>query len=224
MKAWAWLTGNLLTVAVVAIAAFLIVTQVQGCRDKGDSEFDAVMEERIRLDSLRAVADSIALADANRRLDLALVNSGKTVDRWREVKVPVYLPANATASDTIRSLANRLSSCYEAGDSLAASIVPLRTACTAYRDTATRSIANLREGIARRDSLLERREVVKRVQPYGEGLYDAVNRRPVFRVGTTSKLFWKLHGKAEAEYAIPSATKAESGDGLRILAGAQLRF
>ena len=224
MKAWAWLTGNLLAIAVVGILAFLAVTQIQGCRDKGDSQFDAVMVERIRVDSIRAVADSAALADANKRLDAAIANAGRTVDRWQTVKVPVDLPPTATTRDTIQSLAKRLNACYEAGDSLAGSVVPLRTACSAYRDTATKAIAGLRLGIAHRDSLIALGSRQKRVQGYGALLYDGIGQRPVVRAGTTTRAFWKLDGMAEAEYAIPSNVKAESGDGLRLLAGVRLQF
>lgn len=224
MKFWTWILGHGMALVVAGIVAFLLLTKVQSCRDSADSESATVLKERIRADSIRAVGDSIALADARRQLDLALTNTGKGVDRWREVKVPVYLPPNATVHDTIQSLAKRLNACYAAGDSLLASVVPLKAACTAYRDTATRSIATLNLAIAHRDSLLDIRARGKRVQPYGAGLYDLVNRRPVFRVGTTTKEFWRLDGMAEAEYAIPSATKAESGDGLRLLAGLRINW
>jgi hypothetical protein len=82
----------------------------------------------------------------------------------------------------------------------------------------------LREGIAHRDTLLEIKSREKRVVSYVDPLYDVLNRRPVFRLGTTVKTFWSLHAMVEGEYAVPSAIKSESGDGFRLLAGAHVRF
>ncbi len=219
-----WLAAHWMKLALGLIAAYLIVTQLWSCRaDKSDSAQAAVMAERIRVDSLRAIGDSIALAEKDRQLSLAIANAGKTVDRWQTVKVPVYLPATASAHDTITSLAKRLNACYAAGDSLVGSIIPLKTACESFRDTAKKSIADLKEQSAHKDSLLEIVRRGKRLNGYGDLLYEPLKMRPVVGIGGTTRLFWKLDAKAELQFAIPTA-KRDSSDGFRFLAGAHIRF
>lgn len=219
---WAWLTANAIALIVIVLLAVAVFVGMRSCQDKDDSADATVMKERIRVDSLRAIGDSVALAETRKQLSFALANGVQLVDRWRNSPPPS--PPKGSPHDSIVYLTNSVKACRDAGDGLAASIVKIKSACEAYRDTATRSIATLREGIAHRDTLLEIRARPKRVQPYGAGLYDVVNRRPVFRVGTTVKALWKIHGMGEAEYAIPSAVKTESGDGLRLLAGVRVNF
>ncbi len=159
-KLWVWLAGNLVTVAVIAIAAFLILTNVRGCRDKGQSTDAIVMAERIRADSLRAIADSLALAEANRRLELALANGVRVVDRWRE-SAPRPI-TTGTTRDTITQLTQQVRSCRAVGDSLVKSVVQIQSSCSVFRDTATRTIADLRTLVARKDSLIRIGKAPKR--------------------------------------------------------------
>lgn len=121
--------------------------------DRSQGEDAAVMKERIRTDSLKLVGDSVALANALARLDSAMAHGTKTVERWNTVKVPVYLPPTSTPHDTIQSVAKRLSACYQAGDSLVQSVVKIQTGCAAFRDTAKKTIADLRLANAHLDSL-----------------------------------------------------------------------
>jgi hypothetical protein len=81
---WAWLTSNVLTLAVVAIIGFLVLTKVQSCRDSGDNESAIVMKERIRAGNLRAISDSAALAEKDSQLILALAKGVKVIDHWHD--------------------------------------------------------------------------------------------------------------------------------------------
>lgn len=121
--------------------------------DRSQGESVAVMKERIRVDSLKLVGDSIALVAANTALDSASRQGTRTIDRWHEVKVPVYLPPTSSPHDTIQSVAKRLSACYQAGDSLVQSVVKIQTACNAFRDSAKRTISDQKTAYAHLDSL-----------------------------------------------------------------------
>lgn len=195
--AWVWLTGSLLTVAVIVIAAFLVLTQVRSCRDKDQTKDAAVMSERIRLDSIVHVADSVALDNSMKRLDEANRQGAQVIDRWHTVKEPVYLPPTASTHDTLVSATKRLNACYRVGDSLALSIVKIQSACGAFRDTATKSIADLKLANAHLDSLNKIGRPPKRwsVSVFaGYGVYSdaatyAIKRAPVAGIGVGYALF-----------------------------------
>ncbi len=219
LAVWAFVKSHVIPLVILAAASLLIF---QSCRDKKDSVEEIQQKERIRVKDSAIAALTTSLVDRDRELGLALANGTKIVDRWHEsAPQPIR---TGSSRDTITQLAQQVRACRQVGDSLVQSVVEIRTSCTAYRDTASRLIGDLKSGIAHRDTLLSLKTREKRVQSYADGLYDALNRRPVFRVGTTTKLLFGIHGKLEAEYAIPSAVKSESGDGLRILAGGQIRF
>lgn len=193
---WAFLSANVLALIIVGIAAFLILTRVQSCRDSGQSKDAAVMAERVRLDSLVHVTDSIALANANARLDSALQQGTRVVDRWQTVKVPVYLPPSSTPHDTIQSLAKRLNACYQAGDSLVQSVVKIQSSCSAFRDTATKTIRDQRTAYAHLDSLYRVGKPPKRwaIGAFvGYGIHNdsafAIRRGFVAGIGITRSIF-----------------------------------
>lgn len=160
----------------VVIAALLAVglLGVRGCRDGKQEAQAIVMAERLRSDSVIHLADSVALVRTNVMLNEAMTRGTQVVEHWNTVKVPVAIPASATPHDTIASVSKRLSACYVAGDSLVQSVVKIQTACSAFRDTATKTIRNQRVAYAHLDSLLKIGKHPKRwaVGPYvGYGLH-----------------------------------------------------
>lgn len=149
---WAFITAHIIPVAVVA---FLVLTNVRGCKDRNQSADAAVMHERITTDSLKLVGDSVALVNAQKQLDEANHQATQVVDRWHDVKVPVYLPPTSTPHDTIGSIAKRLSVCYAVGDSLVQSVVKIQSSCQTFHDSATKTIADLRQLSAHKDTLIK---------------------------------------------------------------------
>lgn len=119
--------------------------------DRNQGEDAAVMKERIRTDSLKLVGDSVALAEKDRQLTLALANGVKVVERWHTSAPPPVVAG--TPHDSITQLTKQVKGCREAGDSLVASVVKIQTGCAAYRDTARKTIADLRLANAHLDSL-----------------------------------------------------------------------
>jgi hypothetical protein len=221
-KLIAWLTGNLLTVAVIGIIAFLVLARVQSCRDRNDDAKVAIATEKVKADTPIVIRDSVALKAMARQLDFANDEITRLVGRIRSTQrqpIPVGTP-----HDSIAHLETAVKECRDESDSLVFSVVKFRSACRSYRDSATKSIADLKLANAHLDTLLQLGRREKRVQFYGDGLYDVFNRRPVFRVGTNVKTLGSIYAKIEGEYAIPSAVKTESGDGFRLIAGAHLRF
>jgi hypothetical protein len=231
----AWLSSNVLTLVVVGIVAFLVLTRVQSCRDSNDSADAAVMAERLRVDSAEKALlkvqhsqDSANIENMGRRLDLSLANGTKVIEHWN---TSAPRPLNAgTAHDSITQLANQVKACRASGDELVKSEVEVKSACAAYKDTAKKALAHdstryaqLETSYSRLDSLLEIVKRGKRVQVYGDVLYEPLKTRPVVGLGMTTRLFWKLDGKVDAQYAIPRA-KPDSTDGFRLLAGAHIRF
>jgi hypothetical protein len=220
-KLIAWLAGNLLTVAVIGIVAFLVLTRVQSCRDRNDDAKVAIATERVKADTPIVIRDSVALKAMARQLDVANEEITRLLGRIRSAPRPIPV---GTPHDSIAHLEQAVQTCRDESDSLVFSVVKFRSACRSYRDSATKSIADLKLANAHLDTLLQLRNREKRVQFYGDGLYDVLNRRPVFRVGTNVKTFGSIYAKIEGEYAIPSAVKKESGDGFRLVAGAHIRF
>jgi len=151
-KLIAWIVSNGVALGLLAFVALFVLFGVQRCSDKDTSVDAAVMKERIRGDSLKAIGDSMALAETRRQLDQALANGVKVVDRWRE-SAPRPI-TTGTPHDTITQLTQQVRACRNAGDSLVQSVVKIQSTCLAYRDTATKTIANLRTIIARKDTLL----------------------------------------------------------------------
>lgn len=213
----------LLGAVVVAVLIFGVKTCWNGKKDSADNAQSAVLIAKLRDDSLVSRSKDSALAVTNAQLTAALAHGTQIVDRWQTVKVPVYLPPTSTPHDTIASVAKRLSACYVTGDSLVASVVAIKSKCEAYRDTATATIAANKTAYSHLDSLYQITRKGKRLQSYADILYEPLKQRPIAGLGFTSRLFWKIDGKAEVQYAVPRS-KPDSTDGFRLLVGAHLRF
>lgn len=178
MKYWLLFTANLMPLAIIAVLGFVVLFGVRSCRDKDQSRDAAVMAERLRSDSLIHVADSVALVRTVAMLDAEMSKGTQVVEHWNTVKVPVAIPPTATPHDTITSISKRLSACYAAGDSLVRSIVKIQTACSVFRDTATKTIRDQRTAYAHLDSLFKLGKPPKRwgVGPFvGYGVYQDAN-------------------------------------------------
>jgi hypothetical protein len=166
MKIIAWLTSNIVALALLGIIALLILMNVRSCSDKDQSRDAAVMSERLRLDSIRATNDSIALAETRQQLNLALANGVRVIDRWHEAAPrPIK---TGTPHDSITQLAKQVKECRDVGDTLVQSVVKIRSTCLAYRDTATKTIRNLNTRYAHLDSLYNIGKPPKR---FGVGPY-----------------------------------------------------
>lgn len=151
--AWAWILGNLATVGVILIAAFLLVTHVQSCRDNNQSKNGAVMGERIRVDTVRDRSDSIATVVALRELDAANETIGRLVGRIQSTpRTPIPV---GTPHDSITHLSTSLRACRDDQDTLVKSVVQFQSSCKAFRDTANKTISDLRLSRAHLDSLLK---------------------------------------------------------------------
>lgn len=221
--AWAWILGNAALVIGVAVVAFLVLTRVGMCSDSQDSAENKRLTKEIANEKAGRHQDSLSQADSLRTLNDALANTSRVVDRWRVEKVPVYLPANSSPHDTIQSFAKRLNACVANNDSLVATAVKLETACTSYRNSTEKIVAGLREGSAKRDTLIDVLRHGKRVSLYFDPLYDITSKRPVFRIGNETRLLWGIKAKVEGEYQIPVADKTR-GEGFRAYIGARVSF
>lgn len=222
MKFWTWITGNLLTVAIIIAVLVIAWFEFQGHRDKGDTVQDALLKQQIQTLTADTARRSAAQAETSRQLDIALANGTKIVDRWHE-SAPRAIPVG-TPHDSVVHLQQQVRECRQVGDSLAASIIPIRSSCTAFRDTAKKIEADLHSIISLQNQRIDILRKGKRVETYGDGLYDFLNQRPVFRVGTKARAFWNVNVMGEAEYSIRSNKDTLSGDGLRLLGGVHMRF
>jgi hypothetical protein len=63
---------------------------------------------------------------------------------------------------------------------------------------------------------------VRRVQAYGEAMYDMAHQVPLIRVGATAKVFGPVHLSVAGEYAAPKA--GSSDPAFRALAGLRINF
>lgn len=208
---------------VIGVVLFIAWTFWNGHRDTKDNNEAAVLKSNLAATNAQLKEQRAQLAAKDSELTLALNRGTQVVDRWHTVKEPVYLPSGSTSHDTIQSIARRLNACYAAGDSLVATILPLKSACQAYRDTAKAVIATQKTAYAELDSLYRIAKRGKRIETYGDLMYEPLKQRPVVALGLTSKVFWKLHGKVEAQYAIPRPV-ADSSSGFRLTVGAHVRF
>jgi hypothetical protein len=215
---WPWVALHWMKVAILAVVAFLIFTKVQSCRDSKDSAAVAVAKQNVKADVPIIVHDTVALQAMARQLDATNALVVDLVARYRNPPPPVI---RGTPHDSITQLAKQVQGCR---DTLVATVVQMKSSCQLYRDSAKKSIADLTLARDHLTTLVQLGSPEKRVQPYVDPLYDIVNRRPVFRVGTTVKTLGPVDARVEGEYAIPSAVKTNSGDGFRLLAGAHIRF
>lgn len=207
----------------IVVVAVIVVGWMfwNGRKDSNDSAKTAVLKERVRVDTLIDRRDSAALEETRRQLNMALANGVKVVEHWNN-SAPKPL-ATGTAHDSVTQLAAQVKSCRDSGDVLVQSVVVIQSKCQAFRDSATTSLRDKDKRYNDLDSLYKLARVEKRLQPYGDLLYEPLKQRPVIGLGLTSKMFWKLDAKAEAQYAIPRS-RPDSTDGLRVLVGAHIRF
>lgn len=63
---------------------------------------------------------------------------------------------------------------------------------------------------------------IKRVQMYGEAMYDLAQQVPVIRAGATAKVFGPVHLSVAGEYSAPQAGKSDPA--FRALAGIRVNF
>lgn len=218
----AWIEAHAMLFIMLAIITGVSLFAVGSCKDKGDTAAEAVMRERIRQDSLQRIKDSVSHEETLRQLNIALANGVKVVDRWHE-SAPRPIPVG-TPHDSITHLTQQVRECRQVGDSLVASMVPIKSACAAYRDTTEKIIGRLKTEMAHKDSLAEIKSKGKRVEYFGAGLYDWVGKRPVLRVGTNARAFWNARVTGELEYAIPRAKDTLNYNGLRALTGVNVKF
>lgn len=168
MRYWLWIVSHLVELGIFAVLGFVVLFGVRSCRDKDQGIEAAVMKERLHSDSIQHIVDTLATRRAQVQLDSALAHGTQVIHDFQTIKVPVYIPSNATAHDTITSVSKRLSACYVAGDSLVQSIVKIQTACGAFRDTATKRFKDDDTRYARLDSLYKIGKPPKRwgIGPY----------------------------------------------------------
>lgn len=132
--------GQLLLAAAIAIAAILVYQRVVDPRRSEETgRLKGLLAERTRD---LGVAE-LARDRSARRLDSALSAVDSPIVRWRTLRQidTLRIPATSTPSDTAAALRDELAETRSTGDSVVRACSDLRSSCTAYRDTATATIA-----------------------------------------------------------------------------------
>ncbi len=196
-------------------------TCYNGKKDTGNSAREAVLLSELEATKAEIAQKDSALRRSEMRESVAVARSVRVVERWHESAPQPLKPG--TAHDSATQLAAQVKACREDGNALASSVLGLKSACEAYRDTAKAEIAAGKKALAQADSLYAIAKQGKRLQAYGDALYEPLRKRPVFAIGATSRMFWKLDGKVDLRYAIPR-TKADTTAGFALFVGGHLRF
>ncbi len=150
--AWAFIASHVVPALVLAAIVFFLVTRVQSCGDKKQTEQAAVMKERIRVDTLIDSANTAALARRNEALELANHSLSQSLANIQASRKPIPV---GTPHDSVVHLSQALKSCRDDADTLVKSVIQFRSSCQAFRDTATKTIADLRLARSHLDSLLK---------------------------------------------------------------------
>lgn len=148
----AWIELHIAPLFIAAVIGFGILLGLRSCKDSNRSNEAAVMSERIRVDTVRDKSDSIAVVA--RDLELARQNEmiGRLLGKLQTPRLPIPV---GTPHDSVVHLAQAVKACRDDSDSLVKSVVQFRSACQGFRDTATKTIADLRLSRSHLDSLLK---------------------------------------------------------------------
>lgn len=173
----------------------------------GYTAYNDAQDAKLAVWKAKAEAAELA-ADSARELAArtdTLYRQGETVYlRGREILLNPG-PGKAPATAEVRA-------CFALADSS-------RTLCQRRHDADTAAL----HATERELSLWKNKPSgVRRVQAYGEAMYDVANAVPVIRAGATAKLFGPVNLSVAGEYAAPRAGSADPS--FRALAGVRINF
>lgn len=164
---------------------------------------DAERAEHKRIVQLKS--DSIAVALSEKaRLDSALAN-----------QVPIYLQARSAAlTNPARPASAEVRACYAEADKVISACQKARAADSVVIAQQTSLITTLRNPPPPK--------AARRLQAFGEGMYDLAHSVPVIRLGATARLLGPVSLSVAGEYAAPRAGNADPQ--FRALAGVRINF
>lgn len=192
------LRGALWTVGAIAALALLW----WGYTAYGDAQDAKLAVWKAKAEAAQLAADSARAVAA--RTD-TLYRQGETVYiRGRDVLLNPG-PGKPPATPEVKA-------CFALSDTLAALCQRRHDADTAALHATEREL-NLWKN---------KPSGVRRVQAYGEAMYDFANTVPVIRAGATAKLFGPINLSVAGEYAAPRA--GSSDPAFRALAGVRVNF
>lgn len=191
----AWLKGA----AGLVVLGLLVFAGIAGYQKyrvwAGSNESEWKKKYEAQVDSTRAWKDSAAR------------DSIEYVDRVK----PVYVGVRDRALGDPKTPESTRAA-YKACDLVV-------SACEKEKATLRRQIGSLEAQVDQ----LEHRPKERRFTAEGSALYDALGKRPVFRLGGRARIFGGFSAVVEGEYAVPSALTDARGEG-RVLIGGTIKF
>lgn len=168
-----------------------------------ESRLDAERAEFKRV--VQAKDSSLALARTEKsQADSALAN-----------QVPIYLEARSRAlTNPNKPATPDVRACFEAADKMISACQIARSADSVVIAQQASLITTLRNPPPPK--------AARRLQAYGEGMYDLAHSVPVIRLGATARLLGPISLSVAGEYAAPPA--GTSTPAFRALAGLRINF
>lgn len=168
-----------------------------------ESRLDAQRVEHNRI--VQAKDDSLVVSRREKAvLDSALAH-----------QVPIYIAGrDRILRDPAKPASPEVRACYAAADLVISACQKARAADSVVMAQQASLITTLRNPPPPR--------AARRIQAYGEGMYDVIHMAPVIRVGATARIFGPISLSAAGEYAAPPA--GNSTPAFRALSGVRINF
>lgn len=168
-----------------------------------ESRLDAERAEFKRV--VQVKDDSLALAKVEK----------ETMDSALNHQVPIYLAARTSAlTNPAEPATPEVKACFESADLVISACQRARLADSVVIVQQASLISVLRNPPPPK--------AARRIQAYGEGMYDLAHSVPVIRLGATARILGPVSLSIAGEYAAPPA--GQSRPAFRALAGARINF